>query len=189
VNLTISTILRSIQFLALGTWLVSILYFSCAVAPARARSLRPTQAQQTQEGSTHDQQSASETNPPGTDPDWRKGLLRMANGVTKDGFAFSQNTYRGTDGENLYFEIFHYRSAERAKNEFDTRVKDAPHVIERRKKLDDNGQVSAELAVLSVDIDGKKPTAMIVIVSEDTFRDVRSDSLDDILRIAKKLKP
>ena len=83
----------------------------------------------------HDQQSASETNPPGTDPDWRKGLLRMANGVTKDGFAFSQNTYRGTDGENLYFEIFHYRSAERAKNEFDTRVKDAPHVIERRKKL------------------------------------------------------
>ncbi len=95
-NLAISTILRSIQFLALGTWLGSILYFSCAVAPARARALRPAQAQQTQEGSSHDQRSENETEPPGTDPDWRKGLLRMANGVTKDGFAFSQNTYRGT---------------------------------------------------------------------------------------------
>ena len=57
------------------------------------------------------------------------------------------------------------------------------------RNFDDNGQVTAELAALSVDIDGKKPTAMIVIVSGDTFRDVRSDSFDDILRIARTLKP
>jgi hypothetical protein len=37
--------------------------------------------------------------------------------------------------------------------------------------------------------DGRKKSAMIVTVSGDLFRDVRSDSPDDILSIAKTIKP
>ena len=126
--------------------------------------------------------------PVGTSGNWRTGLLSMANGVTSDKFAFSQNTYRGCHGENVYFETFHYLSEERARREFDDRIRDAREIMERRKKLDENGQVRAEMAVLSVARDGKKPCATIVIVSGDLFRVVRSESLDDVLSIAKTLK-
>jgi len=150
----------------------------------------PSVGQRKDNGKSNDQVASTDANaPPGTGSDWRTGLLMMSNGFTKDGFAFSRNTYRGADGENVHFEIFHYRSTERAKKEFDSRIKNAPRVIEHRKKLDENGDVKAEMAVIPVTIDGKKPSAMIVIVSGDTFRDVRSDSLKDVLAVAKTLKP
>jgi hypothetical protein len=92
--------------------------------------------------------SAELCKPVGTSGDWRTGLLRMANGVTSDKFVFSQNTYRGCHDDNVYFETFHYLSAERAKREFDARIKSAPEIIEQRKKIDENGQVKAEMAVI-----------------------------------------
>ena len=34
-------------------------------------------------------------------------LLRMGNGITKDGFVYSQNVYLGPDGEKVYFQTIH----------------------------------------------------------------------------------
>jgi hypothetical protein len=151
---------------------------------------RPSAGQEASADSTAGKQANGEScKPVGTSGNWRTGLLWMANGVTSDRFAFSENTYRGCHGENVYFETFHYLSAERARREFDDTINDAREIVERRKELDDNGKVKAEMAVLSVARDGKKPSATIVIVSGDLFRVVRSESLDDILSIAKTLKP
>jgi hypothetical protein len=146
--------------------------------------------QQKESGKPSDQIPSKEVAaPPGTGSDRRTGLLRMANGITNDGFVFSRNTYRGADGENVYFEVFRYRSTERAKKAFDAQMKNAPRVIEHRMELDENGDFKAEMAVIPVTIDGKKPSAMIVIVSGATSRDVRSDSMEDVLAVARTLKP
>jgi hypothetical protein len=150
----------------------------------------PSVSQQKESTKSSDQVASTDLNAPtGMGSDWRTGLLEMANGITRDGFSFSLNTYRGTGGLKVYFEVFHYGSTDRAKKEFDERMKNEPRVIEHRKKLSENGDVEAELAVVSVMVDGKKPTAMIMIVSGDSFRDVRSDSLEDVLAIARTLKP
>jgi hypothetical protein len=151
---------------------------------------RESVGQQASAGSSASKQANGESCEPfWTSGNWRRGLVWMANGVTSDQFAFSRNTYRGCHGEDIYFETFHYLSTERARREFDDRIKGAREIIERRKKIDENGQVKVEMAVLSVAEDGKQPSGMIVSVSGDLFRVVQSESLDDILSIAKTIKP
>jgi hypothetical protein len=169
-----------LKFVAAMAWLAALVI------------LLPRQAagQQAPADSAASKQTNGESCAPvGVSSDWRTGLLRMANGVTSDKFVISRNTYRGCHGEDVYFETFHYLSAERARREFDDRIEGAREIVERRKKIDENGEVKAEMAVLLVAGDGKKPSAMIVIVSADLFRVVRSESLDDIFSIAKTLKP
>src|ERR1700691_1950760 len=46
-------------------------------------------------------------------------LLTMANGFTSGGFAYSENTYTGPDGEKVYFRAVHYDTRDRAVQAFD----------------------------------------------------------------------
>lgn len=115
-------------------------------------------------------------------------LLRMGNGITKDGFVFSQNVYIGPDGEKVYFQTIHYNSADRVKKEFDSNLDDTVKVIERHETKDKDGQIKSEMAVVTRAGDDQKPVAMILITSGENLRTVRSDSLQDILGVARDLR-
>jgi hypothetical protein len=95
-------------------------------------------------------------------------FVLRADGCTPDGFLFSQNTYRGPDGEKVYFRTFHYHSAERARAEFDSRVKPATKVFDRVATKRDGGAVD-ETAVLVTIGENGKPLSMLVANVGRTF--------------------
>lgn len=114
-------------------------------------------------------------------------LVRMANGLTPDGFGFSENTYRGPDGEKLYFRTVHYHSAERARAEFESRIKAATKVLDRAEAKGDGGGV-AEMAVLvTTGGSGKQVSAIVLNVGEN-LRSVQSNLGEDIKQVAEMLK-
>ena len=114
-------------------------------------------------------------------------LLRMADGRTPDGFLFSQNTYRGPDGEKVYFRTFHYHSTERARAEFESRIKAATKVLDRVETKGDGGEVD-EMAVLVTTGENGKPLSMIVVNAGENFRSVQSNSSEDIKQVADMLR-
>lgn len=114
-------------------------------------------------------------------------LLRMGNGITKDGFVYSQNVYLGPDGEKVYFQTIHYNSAERVKKEFDSRVNDTVNVIERHEAKEKDGHIKSELVVITRAGDDQKPVAMILWTFGETLRTVRSASLQDIFAVVRDL--
>jgi|HubBroStandDraft_1064217.scaffolds.fasta_scaffold05921_3 hypothetical protein len=114
-------------------------------------------------------------------------LLRMANGLTPDGFGFSENTYRGPDGEKVYFRTFHYHSVERARAEFESRIKTATKVLDRAVTKHDGGGVD-ETAVLVTTGENGKSLSMIVANVGENFRSVQSNSSEDIKPVADMLK-
>jgi len=116
-------------------------------------------------------------------------LLRLGNGITKDGFVFSQNVYLGPDGEKVYFQTIHYNSADRVRKEFEAALDDSAKVIEHRNTTDKDGQIKSELVVMTRAGDDQRPAAMILITSGENLRTVRSESLQDILAVARDLRP
>lgn len=116
-------------------------------------------------------------------------LIRMANGFTKDGYPSSENLHLGPDGEEVSFRIIHYHSAGRVKEEFEAVLKDSVKVIDHRKAIDMSGNVRSEMAVITRALADQKDLAMIIITSGEDLHIVRSDSLQDVLAVAKDLKP
>jgi hypothetical protein len=118
-------------------------------------------------------------------------LLRMGNGITKDGFVFSQNVYLGPDGEKVYFQTIHYNSAERVKKEFDSNLDDTVKVIERHEAKEKDGRIRSEMVVITRagddQKDDQKPVAMILRTFGENLYTVRSASLQDIFAVARDL--
>lgn len=110
-------------------------------------------------------------------------LIRMANGVTPDGFTFSENTYKGPDGEKVYFRVFHYHPAERARVEFESRIKTASKIVDRVQ-----AKGGGQMVILLTPNENKKQLSVILVYAEDDFRSVQSSSFDDIKRVAEMLK-
>jgi hypothetical protein len=114
-------------------------------------------------------------------------MLTMANGATPDHFLYSENTVQGPDGEKIYFRTIHYESHQRAGEEFQNILKSATKAIEHLKSPGDDGQEN-ELAILDVGGD-KQPSRIIVItVVGKEFRNLKSDSSQDVLIIANQMK-
>jgi hypothetical protein len=119
----------------------------------------------------------------------RSKLVRISNGVTRDGFAFTKNTYRGPDGQVVDFEIFHFHSKERVTREFDDAISHALKIIDRAKKTGEDGHTTSQMAVLTSRKEGgDEVVAMVVISAGEDFRTVRSSSLQDVLDAAAEIK-
>jgi pyocin large subunit-like protein len=115
-------------------------------------------------------------------------LLRMANGVTSDRVAFSQNTYKGPDGEKVFFTIFHLHSAEKATNEFQDRLKEAKKVVDHPAAQRDGSRVDEMAVITTLGPNAKKESTMIINLAGEEFRTVQSDSTADVLTIAEEMK-
>ena len=114
-------------------------------------------------------------------------LVRSSIGRTPDGYTYTENTYRGPDEEKVYFRTVHYHSTERAKAEFDNRVKTAIAVSDQAEaKRDDGG--TDEMAVATIPGENQKQLRMIIVKSGEDFRTVRSNSNSDISEIAAFMK-
>jgi hypothetical protein len=113
-------------------------------------------------------------------------LLRRSHGITKEGFGFSQNDYRGPDGEKVRFRIVHYDSTERARNEFEAQIRSATKVVDHQKKPFDQDK-DYEMAELIVG-KGNEPGMVISIVGKD-LRSAESDSPQDLAFIMSLMRP
>jgi hypothetical protein len=114
-------------------------------------------------------------------------MLRMANGTTPDHFLYSENTVQGPDGEKIYFQTIHYESHQRASEEFQNRLKSATKVIEHLKSPGDEGQ-DDEFAILDVGGDKQPSRTIVITVVGKEFRNLKSDSSQDVLIIANQMK-
>jgi hypothetical protein len=115
-------------------------------------------------------------------------LIRMANGVTKDGGSFSENIYQVLDGQKVYEYIIHTGSTDKVKKDFDAKLKDATKVIEQPQPLEEKGQVVGLRAVITSPDKQQKPTSMIVTTAGNNLRIIQSDSLQDALEFERQTK-
>jgi hypothetical protein len=115
-------------------------------------------------------------------------LIRMANGVTKDGGSFSENIYQAHDGQKVYEYIIHTGSTDKVKKDFDARLKDATKVIEQVQPLEEKGQVVGQRAVITGPDKQQKTTSMILITAGNNLRIIQSESLEDALEFETQAK-
>jgi hypothetical protein len=163
-----------------------------AVALLAATSLSAERAQdgtQPQKQDSTAKQAGSVEGTKGSSFNANSKLIRMAHGTMKDGFPFSENLYLGPDGEEVYFKTIHYHSADRVKKEFEAGLKESAKVLDHRKAADKNSQIKSEMVVITRAEGDEKILAMILITSGENLRTVRSYSLEDVLAVAKDLKP
>jgi hypothetical protein len=114
-------------------------------------------------------------------------LVKMADGVTADHFVYSENTYTGPDGEEVYFRTVHYTSRERAAQEFEDIQKSAIKVSDHAKTVNDDGQED-KLAVLELAGNPQRDGSIIIALVGKNFRSTQSKSLEDILLLANQMK-
>ena len=114
-------------------------------------------------------------------------LLRMANGVTKDGFAISMNTYRAPDGDTIDFLTYHYDSADRAQREFDDQLKRATKVITQISRVEESGHTE-RLAVFVITHAGKADIAVLASTAGPLLHSAQSKSLQDVELFAAEIK-
>jgi hypothetical protein len=106
----------------------------CLVAAVAHGSRPPTpMGQEVETQSLAGQQSNPDATP---HEEMKFKLLRMSNGITKNGFTFSGLTYETATHIMLYVAIVHLASREGAKKEYDDELKGAVRIIEQGKVQD-----------------------------------------------------
>ena len=111
-------------------------------------------------------------------------LSLMANGTTKDGFPFSQNTFERLPGEKVYVLMIHFRSSEAVKKQFAATLRDATKIIEQ-KKVTKNG-VTEERAVITLSMKDARALTMIVSTADTVLREVQSFSEEAALEFEEQ---
>jgi hypothetical protein len=103
----------------------------CVVALAAYISQAATQAGQEVERTHLANQQGGQDATPQEEINFK--LLRMSNGITKNGFTFAGMTYETTTHIKVYVKIVHLDSPEGAKNEYDERLKKAVRIMDQGK--------------------------------------------------------
>jgi len=114
-------------------------------------------------------------------------LLTMANGFISGGFACSENTYSGPDGEKVYFRTIHYESRDRAVQAFDEIENSATKTLDQAKKVNKNG-LEEKLAVLELGSESKHGASIVIATSDNTMMSTQSKSSQDFEIVANQMK-
>ena len=112
-------------------------------------------------------------------------LTRMANGVTKDGAPFSQNTFERGSSEKVYVVMIHFSSSESVRKEFATRLKAAVTIVEQKTLSDKNGSKEERAVATFKTKDGRIVTS-ILITSGTVLREIQSFSAQNALEFEKE---
>jgi hypothetical protein len=113
--------------------------------------------------------------------------LSMANGLTSGGFAYSENTYTGPDGEKVYFRTVHYDSRDRAVQAFDEIEKSATKTLDQAKKVNKNG-LEEKLAVLELGNESQRGASIVIATSDNKLMSTQSKSSRDVEIVANQMK-
>jgi hypothetical protein len=111
----------------------------------------------------------------------------MANGFISGGFACSENTYSGPDGEKVYFRTIHYESRDRAVQAFDEIENSATKTLDQAKKVNKNG-LEEKLAVLELGSESKHGASIVIATSDNTMMSTQSKSSQDFEIVANQMK-
>lgn len=120
-------------------------------------------------------------------------LLRMSNGITKDGFVYSGLTLETTTHIMVYVSIVHPGSREGVKKEFDSQLKEAVRIIKQGKVQDKPASKPAtteDRAVVVVPSTAKDCKEMFTILATagTVLRIHESCSLEAVVALEKEAK-
>jgi len=120
-------------------------------------------------------------------------LLRMSNGITKDGFSYGGMTYETATHTKVYVTIVHLGSREGAKKEYDDRLKEALRIIDRGNVRDQPATKPASTenrAVVMVPATSKDCKEMFTVLATagTVLRIQQSCSLEAVAEWEKRAK-
>jgi hypothetical protein len=114
-------------------------------------------------------------------------LVLMSHGVAEDGASFSQNTFKGPNGQKLFVVMIHYASPDDVKKRFEYMIAKAKKVIERQTVAGEKG-AKEQRAVITFTARDKNEASMILITAGIELVEVQSYSLQDALEFEKQSK-
>jgi hypothetical protein len=109
-------------------------------------------------------------------------------GETEDRSRFSDLVYEASDGARLTRRIIFYPTPERARKKMDSELKLALRVMERSQKIDAEGRVVGERAVILYSPDRlkkEKPRAKVIWTASDQFNSIDGPSVPHVLQFEK----
>ncbi len=114
-------------------------------------------------------------------------LILMGHGVAEDGASFSQNTFKGPNGQKVFVVMIHYASPDGVKRRFEYMIAKATKVIERQTVTGEKG-AKEQRAVITFTARDKNEASMILITAGAELVEVQSYSLQNALQFEKQTK-
>jgi hypothetical protein len=104
-----------------------------------------------------------------------------------EGVAWSNTTYRATDGQLVYLSRPHFHLADAAKSEYERLVKTATAVIERYSGK--TGDITRERSVLTLPAKGEARTLTVIVLRRDAdLWEISSYSAQDAFGFENQLR-